>query len=316
MNNPAGSSKVLPTTAPGKNFRPDLTKWVSYDLPGQAPNLTFAQRQAVKRLQDLKNIDMPVSSSLEAVLQPAPQPNTGDKQKRKRGANNSEKREEVVKQREQGRALAEAKRAQDLKRAEMFEARKKEREIAAEERRQTAEEAQQREEQHRESWDKAQYAQVSQEVEAEKTAKLTTGEPEMVPVVPSSAFDGIQGEFYETRPEPGPEKVENAIEVISAVKASSKSGAAPARSSAKRLKRKPAVKALPSAERIQEVKERAGDYSAYLPRHLGSKPGSGGPIAYAQLILSRRRGAPLHKRREAVEVIERFVGTREIRVEV
>src|SRR5882762_5438687 len=157
----AGSSKVLPTTAPGKNFRPDLTKWVSYDLPGQAPNLTFAQRQAVKRLQDLKNIDMPVSSSLEAVLQPAPQPNTGDRQKRKRGANNSEKRE-VVKQREQERALAEAKRAQDLKRAEMFEARKKEREIAAEERRQTAEEAQQREEQHRESWDKAQYAQVSQ----------------------------------------------------------------------------------------------------------------------------------------------------------
>lgn len=66
------------------------------------------------------------------------------------------------------------------------------------------------------------------------------------------------------------------------------------------------------AARVQNMRERAGDYSRFLPSRLGvdrSPGGSLGPAAYAELVLSRVRGAGLSKRREAVRVVERLVKT-------
>lgn len=72
------------------------------------------------------------------------------------------------------------------------------------------------------------------------------------------------------------------------------------------------------AARIQLLKERAGDYSRFLPTGLGVQPPAPGqllraekarlgPAAYAQLTLTRRKGAGLRKREEVVKVVERYV---------
>ena len=72
------------------------------------------------------------------------------------------------------------------------------------------------------------------------------------------------------------------------------------------------------ATRILRMKERAGDYSRFLPPGLGVHPpalgrlfeaekGRLGPAAYAQLTLTRRRGVGLRRREEVVKIVERYV---------
>lgn len=71
------------------------------------------------------------------------------------------------------------------------------------------------------------------------------------------------------------------------------------------------------AARIRSMKERAGDYSRFLPPELGVQPpapgrlfraekGRVGPTAYAQLTLARTR-VGLKKKEEVVKVVERYV---------
>ena len=70
--------------------------------------------------------------------------------------------------------------------------------------------------------------------------------------------------------------------------------------------------------RIRRMKERAGDYSRFLPPGSGIRPPAQGrlfraenvrlgPAAYAQLTLARRRGAGLRKREGVVKIVERYV---------
>jgi hypothetical protein len=55
--------------------------------------------------------------------------------------------------------------------------------------------------------------------------------------------------------------------------------------------------------RVQLLKERAGDYSHYLPGDIESTALTQGSVDYAKLILARRREVGLKPRRAAVELI-------------
>lgn len=55
--------------------------------------------------------------------------------------------------------------------------------------------------------------------------------------------------------------------------------------------------------RVQLLKERAGDYSRYLPGDIESTALTQGSVDYAKLILARRREVGLKPRRAAVELI-------------
>ncbi|KAG1795718.1 uncharacterized protein HD556DRAFT_1442039 [Suillus plorans] len=55
--------------------------------------------------------------------------------------------------------------------------------------------------------------------------------------------------------------------------------------------------------RVQLLKERAGDYSRYLPGNIKSTTQTPGSIDYAKLILARRREVGLRPRRAAVELM-------------
>lgn len=55
--------------------------------------------------------------------------------------------------------------------------------------------------------------------------------------------------------------------------------------------------------RVQLLKERAGDYSQYLPEDIESTALTQGSVDYAKLILGRRREVGLKPRRAAIEVI-------------
>ncbi|KAG1904741.1 uncharacterized protein F5891DRAFT_756261 [Suillus fuscotomentosus] len=55
--------------------------------------------------------------------------------------------------------------------------------------------------------------------------------------------------------------------------------------------------------RVQLLKERAGDYSRYLPGNFESTTQTPGSIDYAKLILARRREVGLRPRRAAVELM-------------
>ncbi|KAG2044402.1 hypothetical protein BDR03DRAFT_1087002 [Suillus americanus] len=55
--------------------------------------------------------------------------------------------------------------------------------------------------------------------------------------------------------------------------------------------------------RVQLLKERAGDYSRYLPGNVESTTQTQGSIDYAKLILARRREVGLKPRRAAVELM-------------
>jgi hypothetical protein len=55
--------------------------------------------------------------------------------------------------------------------------------------------------------------------------------------------------------------------------------------------------------RVQLLKERAGDYSRYLPGDIESTALTQGSVDYAKVILGRRREVGLKPRRAAIEVI-------------
>ncbi|KAG1783559.1 hypothetical protein EV702DRAFT_3690 [Suillus placidus] len=55
--------------------------------------------------------------------------------------------------------------------------------------------------------------------------------------------------------------------------------------------------------RVQLLKERAGDYSQYLPGDIESTAQTQGSVDYAKLILARRREVGLKPRRAAVELM-------------
>jgi hypothetical protein len=198
------------------------------------------------------------------------------------------------------------------------EAREKERQIAHEEMRNMQAEARQREVQYknkvrdeirakeekareeaRQAWKVARDAAMEAETKArEARQKRIREEPPPVADMPHTDFEAI---FTSIRVKPVSETVKEEIEAIQASHSSSSS---------------PETVDSLIAARIQNMRERAGDYSRFLPSHLGvgrspeHQKSVGGPVAYAELNMTRLRGAGLRKRLEAVKVVERLVKTR------
>jgi hypothetical protein len=117
-----------------------------------------------------------------------------------------------------------------------------------------------------------------------------------------------------------PETVQKEIKIIKAAHARRVTARLKASTAASESPPKPELKSTVDelvAAHILVVKDRAGDYSRYLPPNLGVDRTLGeiGPAAYAQLILARRREARLDKRLEAVQVVERLVGMGEAKAE-
>jgi len=54
--------------APGKNIRPNLETWMSDDI-GASVDLTFAKKQAAKRIADLESINEAASPMLEQIIE-------------------------------------------------------------------------------------------------------------------------------------------------------------------------------------------------------------------------------------------------------
>jgi len=269
-------------------------------MGGQGVNLTFAQRQAIKRLEDLKNLDEPAPPMLESLVKQVP--NHDDKrQNRPRGVTN-EQREE------QERAMAESRKAEDRKRLEMFEMRKRERAIATEERRRSVEESAERESDYK--------AQVAQECQSKERQRRELSK-ELETMIPAREREHTFGDpalpvEKEVSQLPRTHKIAHA-EIDKKFEAANKNNvvsddASSTLSSSSKLSVDAQVALL-----TNQAKELAGDYSRYLPDGLGRKPISVGSPTYAQLTLARRRGVTLRKRREAVQVIERLVGMSEVR---
>lgn len=229
----------------------------------------------------------------------------------------------------QARKLSES----DMKRSEeaqlLLEAQRREKQIAQEEMRRTNEEKHRRELQYKNRVRDEIRAQEEkerelQEQEAKKArdaraaAKVAAREAklqaerkareakeakdllirETAPPRPDMPHTDYEALFASMKPTPVSETVKDEIESIQASHASSPSPQS-------------AVESLIAA-RVQNMRERAGDYSRFLPSHLGvdRNPGkSVGPVPYAELALSRVRGAGLAKRREAAKVVKRLVKT-------
>ena len=325
MNKPAGGYRILPTSAPSSTYRPDIT-WVSDDLAGTKVNVSFAQRQAARRIQDLKSLDEPLPASTMAIAKP-PHPPGHNKQKRQHGAS-GRTREGDAKRMMQGKAMAQARHAEDVKRTEILAMRRKEIETAAAERRQSEREREGRETEYK--------AKAKQEMEVRKnesnsveshwkrsreTHDIETAEERKEPKRMAPPVYSVESQIdpQVIAPQPKLENVEAEIEAIRAarepVTISHDVEASP--SSSKPFKPEPSVDALVT-ERIQVLKKRVGDYSRYLPKTLGIRhtPRRVGPAAYAQLILARRPETGLAKRREAIQIIERFMKMSETGPEV
>jgi hypothetical protein len=114
----------------------------------------------------------------------------------------------------------------------------------------------------------------------------------------AATYTNYEAIFASIQPRPVSETVKEEIESIQASHTSSPS---PSPQST--------VESLIAA-RVQKMRERAGDYSRFLPSHLGVDPGKPlGPAAHAELVLSRVRGVGLGKRREAVRIVGRLAKT-------
>jgi len=227
-----------------------------------------------------------------------------------------------MKERQQGRSMIDVKTAEDTKGLEMERARKKEKQTGVAETRQIAQEIADRERQHKVQAGKA---KRTRQKGARETRRIQSEAENSEELKELESDTQVMGRMVESEswapPEPPSETVIAAVEAIRAAHTSSEpdpaDGSTPSSSKlAKRPLPKSSVDAL-VAERVQVLKEQAGDYSRYLPELLGVGRSLGlvGPAAYAELTLARTRGVRLRRRREAVQVVERFVGMSEARAE-
>jgi len=222
--------------------------------------------------------------------------------------------------------MAEARRVEYLKRAEMFQMRRKEREIAAEERRQAAKEKLEQEMAYktdvREEREKSEQARSlsirRKEDESSGGERKSLGQtaprsyPGMAPTEPLSVAHARTVKPVSETLQPEIEAIQTSHSISAPDSGSdSLSHSTTTVPSSELEKLKLSVDVLTPA-RVQVLKERAGDYFRYLPYHFGlrGRKVMAGPTAYAQLILARRRGASLTERRQAIQVVERFVGMR------
>jgi hypothetical protein len=224
---------------------------------------------------------------------------------------------------QQGRSTIDAKRAEDVKRLELEDARKQEKRTAVAETKQTAQEIADRERQYRAQARKARKARQREKKEAGRRQSEEEKAEELEDTTQVVYTMGPMVESKSTAlPKPPSETVIEEIEAIRAAYPDSGSDSTDtfASSSSSKPSKQPLPKSVDAivATRIQVLKEQAGDYSRYLPGLLavGRTPGSVGPAAYAELILARTRGARLRKRREAVQVVEKLVGMRDARIEI
>lgn len=209
---------------------------------------------------------------------------------------------EDIRRREQER-LAESRRENQQQRLEIYEARTKEREKAIEQRGQRARDMEdkakvrQERKERRERLSSTRENRTLDNETADKKREVRQAEP--VFMVQSSARRPVS------------ETVKEEIKSIQAAHAASEldSDSTPANTSlSKPAKSRPSVETL-IAKRVQILKERAGDYSRYLPPQFGviGTPRKVRPTANAELILARRRETGLIKRRDAINVVRRLV---------
>jgi hypothetical protein len=199
----------------------------------------------------------------------------------------------------------------------MYEARKKEREIAIEQRAKRARDMEYKAKVRRERMEKKREERSStrengtldNETADEKQETLASNVPPLRDEV--RRIEPVFTMQFSAR-RPVSETLKEEIEFIQAAHAASEldsDSTSANTSSSKPAKSRPSVETL-IAKRAQILKERAGDYSRYLPpqRGVNRTPRKVRPTAYAELILARRREADLIKRREAIEIVRRLVG--------
>lgn len=219
----------------------------------------------------------------------------------------------------QAKAQADKEQDEFKKKRKVAEARRLEASKAAEEKKKTESEARERalkrkeelqhknDERRKADWDRLQAARMKEEQEEIraqeaiiKSAPKTQSSPAIItPILAREELESL---------------------VAAHSSETSDSSVVPTSQAAPAKPTKPEQLESVLASRVQNLKERAGDYSAYLPAHfgVGRAPGqerSLGPVAYAQLALARSRGASLDRRRGAVKIVERFANSKELRSE-
>ena len=297
-------------------------------------------------MEDLKRANEPPPPELEEVMNrpAASAPNKRDKRQqpqRKSGAS-SPISGEGIKKRKESRKPAEATWVDDVKKVQIPETRRREMEIAAAEKRQMDQDRAQQELQYtpqRKEFQRKQRDEMRQPTSSTRKPTRKRG-TETVPkdFAQIAAKQALEQAPEQTAPAPPivveplkprrqrvifeytPETVQKEIKIIKAAHARRVNARLKASTAASESPPKPELKSTVDelvAAHILVVKDRAGDYSRYLPPNLGVDRTLGeiGPAAYAQLILARRREARLDKRLEAVQVVERLVGMGEAKAE-
>jgi hypothetical protein len=287
--------------APGKNIRPNLETWISDDI-GAGVDLTFAKKQAAKRIADLKSINEAASPMLEQIIE---HPNKANRLTRNQEAGFWTKED-----------TARMKETEELR----------QRGIAVEEMRLLENERRMLVQEHR--------AKVQQDLLSglEHLSKKPSAKPS-----PTKKKSALRSVIKTPSAEPSPteknsaktplDSVVNSVSRLSVlwpvsetVKYVMKSvetahATAISASTSSKAKSQLPVEALIS-ERAQVLKERAGDYSRYLPLELGREPRGVSPTAYARLALARRRETKLAERLAAIDIIAGLVLRNEVRAEV
>lgn len=331
--------KIRPASAPGRNFRPDLMSWASEDLGGA--RVSLSQRHAQRRVQALDSAGalptsfgpllspgepqlLPIPDSTDAAYSPVPAPGIWVRAKTAAELRKEEyvrMRAETDKRREEGRLRAVERREEAERMKRLHEIRRLEMAKNAERREEAAKAAQAREMEQKE--------RMREEMEARHRAaqeqiELTRIEREEEERRIQAAIAKSIAPVSSGPSVPTPQVVREELEKLMAAQSLSIEDAGttvdPSAISTPQDQKLPVQIDSLLATRAQNLKDRAGDYSTYLPSHygVGRAPGQEralGPVAYAQLVLAKSRGAPLNKRREAVQIVERFVNSKEMRAE-
>ncbi|KZP25293.1 hypothetical protein FIBSPDRAFT_855828 [Athelia psychrophila] len=224
------------------------------------------------------------------------------------------------KEKEEQHARDAAYEAEGERRRKVSEARRIELQRAAEGKKQADLEAstlalqrreriqEQNEERRKAEWDRLQTIQTQQEQEHRREQEAIMKATPTIAYVPSIVTPGAARQELESLVAAHSPPSEQTATEASGVPITQAASATP-------LKAGQLESVL--AARVQNLKERAGDYSSYLPSHfgVGRAPGQErvlGHVAYAQLALAKSRGVSLDRRHGAVKIIERFPASKEL----
>ncbi|KAF7968126.1 hypothetical protein HWV62_20118 [Athelia sp. TMB] len=320
---PTGKFKITPDAAPSGIYQPDLTTWAS-ETPSNGERASLSQRQAQRRVQAQKSSEATPISSDAAPTQlpthnPVPTPSKWVKpmtpeEKRAEELKAEAKRAELqAKWKAQAKAKADKEQDEFTKRRKVAEARRLEASKAAEEKKKAESEARERalkrkeelqlknEERRKADWDRLQAVRMKEEqeeIQEQEAIMNSAPKTQSSPAVITSGLAREELESLVAAHRPG--TLDSSVAPTSQVAVNTT---------------KPEHLESVLATRVQNLKERAGDYSAYLPAHFGvgrapSQEQSLGPVAHAQLALAKSRGVSLSKRHGALKIVERYATLR------